>query len=121
MPTSNALFVDTSGWACAMDRSEPLHTQISDLIAQAMRQRRTLVTSNYVLTEVVALVSSRRIHVTHADMVAYLTALRADTHVQLVYIGQTTDEEAWRLVASRPDKQWSLVDTSCLCSCGEWG
>jgi predicted nucleic acid-binding protein len=32
--------------------------------------------------------------------------------VEIVHIDQSLDEKAWQLLASRLDKQWSLVDSA---------
>jgi predicted nucleic acid-binding protein len=32
--------------------------------------------------------------------------------VEIVHIDQSLDEKAWQLLASRLDKQWSLVDAA---------
>jgi predicted nucleic acid-binding protein len=39
-----------------------------------------------------------------------LSDLRASAWVDVVHIDAATDSEAWSLWASRPDKDWSLVD-----------
>ncbi|HEX6121869.1 MAG TPA: hypothetical protein VFY89_01850, partial [Ktedonobacterales bacterium] len=56
---SNDLFVDTAGWRYYLDRLSPLHQPIQDILRQAASQRRRLVTTNYIVAELVALLSSR--------------------------------------------------------------
>jgi uncharacterized protein len=55
MPTSNALFVDTSGWASYFDQNDPLHAAAVATVAGAIRQRRLLVTTEYIVAELVSL------------------------------------------------------------------
>ncbi len=109
---SNALFVDTSGWANLFDQTDPLHLSFARSLADAVAGRRPLVTTNYVVAELVALIVSRLVRTTHAQMVAFVDGIRSDTSVRIEFIERDLDAEAWNLIVSRPDKQWSLVDAS---------
>ena len=112
MPMSDALFVDTSGWAAFFDVDDPDHTVAAATVAESIRQHRTLVTTNYVLAEIVALFSSRRMHIPHTEMVTAITLIKTEPDILIEHIDLATDEEAWQLVVSRADKRWSLVDAS---------
>lgn len=112
MPTSSPLFVDTSGWALYFDQDEPDHAAAASLVADALRQGRTLVTTNYVISELVALFSSRRMRVSHTEMVTAVTLIKSEPSIQVEHIDAATDDAAWQLVASRSDKRWSLVDAA---------
>src|SRR5258708_19551578 len=59
MQTANDLFIDTSGWAYYLDRQDQLHPTMVALVKQAIIERRRLVTTNYIITELLALLSSR--------------------------------------------------------------
>lgn len=83
----SALFVDTAGWGHLVDPTQEFHRQAADLYRQTRRQGRRFVTTNYILTELVALLTSPVRHV-----------------------NEMLDAQAWRLLAERPDKEWSLVD-----------
>lgn len=63
MPTSADLFVDTSGWLSYFDRTDPLQQRVEAAILQTGRQGRKLITTTYVITEVVALLSLSRYHI----------------------------------------------------------
>jgi predicted nucleic acid-binding protein len=109
---SSALFVDTSGWANLFDHTAPEHAAFAQAIAQTTNARRTLVTTNYVLAELVALIMSRLARSTHAAMVAFIDGIRNDANVQIEYVDHDLDTEAWNLIVARPDKQWSQVDAT---------
>lgn len=111
MPKRTDLFIDTSGWAYYLDRQDALHQLIVMLVKQAVLERRRLVTTNYIFTELVALLSSRY-HLPRQQVIAVVNAIKRDASVWVVYIGREIDDEAWRLLESRLDKQWSLVDAS---------
>jgi len=59
MATRNSLFVDTSGWAYLLDRHDPFHNEVRAVYQHALGQRRLLVTTNYVIAELVPLLASR--------------------------------------------------------------
>src|SRR5438067_1964000 len=91
MPTANDLFVDTSGWAYYLDRQDPLHSMIVALVKQAIVERRLLVTTNYILTELVALLSSRY-HLPRPQVITAINAIKKDASVEVIYIERTMDD-----------------------------
>lgn len=105
------MFVDTSGWAYYLDRQDPLHTEVEALVQRTIAQRRHLVTTNYVITELVALLSSRY-HLPRQQVIKAINAIKTDPSVEMIYIEQSLDDKAWSLLETRPDKEWSLVDAS---------
>ncbi len=111
MPKKNDLFVDTSGWAYYLDRQASLHPKVVALVRSAVMQRRRLVTTNYIITELVALLSSR-FHLPRQEMVKAINALKSDANVEVVHIEVSLDNTAWQLIEARIDKEWSLVDAS---------
>ncbi len=98
------VFVDTSAWCAFVDRAEPAHGAVVDVV-KAHRGR--LVTSDYVFDEIVTLLryrfgwaAARRL----GDM------LRSGHVAQLVRIGPADDEAAWRLFVRRDDQRLSFTD-----------
>ena len=49
------LFVDTAGWVCHLDASQPQHAAASTLLGVCLAEGTRLLTTNYVLIELVAL------------------------------------------------------------------
>src|SRR6266568_6649225 len=113
MPTPGDLFIDTSGWAYYLDRQDPLHSVVVTLVKQAVIQRRRLFTTNYIITELVALLSSRY-HQPRPQVIQAINAIKKDTSVEVVHIERAIDDEAWALLEARLDKEWSLVDASSI-------
>ncbi|SRR6266851_8971604 len=111
MPTANDLFVDTSGWAYYLDREDPLYPAVFALVRSTVMQQRRLITTNYILAELVALLLSRY-HLPRQQVITVINALKTDASVEIVHIEQSTDNEAWALLEARTDKEWSLVDAS---------
>lgn len=110
MPVGS-IFVDTAGWGAYVDERESQHRAVVDILQNSARQGRRLVTTNYVLAELVALLSGH-MHFPRARVLSAIDAIRASSLLDIVYISQTTDDEAWALLKARPDKAWSLVDAA---------
>jgi uncharacterized protein len=109
MPRARDLFVDTSGWGYYIDRKEPLNPDVVALMRLAVIQQRKLITTNYIIHELVALLTSRY-HVPRPQVIRAINAIKMDTTVEVVHIDRTIDDEAWRLLETHLDKHWSLVD-----------
>lgn len=107
----NGIFVDTSGWASFFLRTEPFHRSSVDLLNEARRNRRPVVTANYVVTEVIALLTSP-FRIPRAAQIGILDALRAANWTEVVHIDPERDQASVALLKAYPDKTWSLVDCS---------
>jgi uncharacterized protein len=103
------VFVDTAGWAALFVRTEPQHEASATLFRSWRRQGRRLVTTNYVLTEVVALLTSP-LRVPRDVQFRYVDGIRSATYVEVIHVDAPVDAEGWALLRERPDKDWSLVD-----------
>jgi predicted nucleic acid-binding protein len=77
---------------------------------EAVLNGRRLISTNYVITELVPLFS--RFRFSRSALVAAVNAIRANPHVLLVHVDEATDAEAWGLLEARLDKSWSLVDAT---------
>ncbi len=73
MITTNSLFVDTSGWVSLLGADERLHAEVAAVYADSIQLKRGLVTTTYVLTEVVALLTARAV-VPRQRMFAFIDA-----------------------------------------------
>ena len=114
MPKKNDLLVDTSGWACYfMKDKDETHFTVAGFIQSMLQKQRHLVTTNYVIAELVALLTSRY-HLSRDRVILRINEIKKDARIEIVHIDQALDNEAWVLLEKRPDKEWSLVDTSCI-------
>ena len=68
-----------------------------------------LVTTNYVLAELVALLMSP-LRVPRPHRLSIYEIIEAATRLDVVHIDPRLDREAWSLLKARSDKDWSLVD-----------
>lgn len=103
------LFADTAGWGHLVDRSQVHHGRAASVYRHARQQGRTFVTTNYVLTELVALLTGP-LRVPRPQIIAFIEGMKASPYINIVHIDPTLDEQAWRLFTDRPDMEWSLVD-----------
>lgn len=103
------VFVDTAGWACYFVKNQPCHSEAVALIGLYRTEGITLVTTNYVLAELVALMISP-LRVPRPQQIEILKTIREVEGVQLVHITEAIEEAAWNLFCSRLDKEWSWVD-----------
>lgn len=106
----NEVFVDTSGWANAFVKTEPYYTEASTLVKQWEQNNRRVITTNYVLSELIPLFI--RMGVPRANSLNHIKVLRAIDWVEIVHIDESLDQKAWQLLADRSDKEWSLVDAA---------
>jgi predicted nucleic acid-binding protein len=88
-----------------MDRQDSLHPTIVSLVKQAIIERRRLVTTNYILTELDVLLSSRY-HLPRPQVITAINAIKKDASVEVVRIERPMDDEAWALLETRLDKEW---------------
>lgn len=107
----NKLFIDTSGWASLFVTQEPFHDRTSQLFNQAIQKRQPLITSNYILSELVAVLHSP-LRQPRYRIFEIIDAIRKASYTETIHIDRDIDEAAWNLCKQRIDKPWSLVDCS---------
>ena len=111
MPPTTKVFVDTAAWADLVLGDAENHQAIEDYYKQLLANRCWLITSNYILTEVIA-VLTRPGRVPRPAIIDYVNRLKSMQQLDIVHIDQQVDAEAWALLEQRPEKEWSLVDAS---------
>jgi predicted nucleic acid-binding protein len=104
----NEVFADTAGWASFFREQERHHARAVALMTQWQEENRQVVTTNYVLGELIAL--CERLRVPRSRGVSYIHSIRAETWIEIVHIDEQLDVRAWELLENRLDKTWSLVD-----------
>ena len=107
------VFADTSGWASAFVRTETYHSLAADFLRQWQANGTLVVTTNYVINEVSALLTSP-LRVPRPQQIAILNSIRTASWVEIVHVDPALDEAAYALFQARPDKTWSLVDCACF-------
>ncbi|NET48919.1 MAG: type II toxin-antitoxin system VapC family toxin [Merismopedia sp. SIO2A8] len=105
------LFVDTSGWASFFVKTEPTHPQAVQTLASAHHNKQTLITSNYILLELVALLASP-LRQPRSRIFQILNTIKTIPYIDILHVTKELDHTAWSLCQARPDKPWSLADCS---------
>ena len=105
----NEVFADTSGWASFFVDTEPYHAKAFMLMEQGQQKTRRVVTTNYVLSEILPLLTVR-FRIRRARALKVIEAIRSAPWVEIVHVDEALDAAAWQLLENRLDKKWSLVD-----------
>jgi len=108
---NNGVLIDTAGWANLFIATDSYHQQATQWFSQARQQGRKMVTTNYILLELVALLNSR-LQVSRTKLFDYVEAVKTASYIHLIHIDVAIDAAAWVLLKSRKDKFWSLVDAT---------
>jgi predicted nucleic acid-binding protein len=103
------MFADTSGWASLVDRRQSFHALAAKFVQQACDDGKTIITTNYVLAELTALLTSP-LRMPRQQQIQYLADIRKASWVEIVALDSALDTASWQLWESRPDKDWTLVD-----------
>ncbi len=101
-------FVDTGAWTALFVPADPLH----DAARKWLRENRDrLVTSDYVVDEVLTLLKTR---FSAQASIRGGQALFGEHFSQLVYLTSEDIERAWKVFRSHADKRWSFTDCTSL-------
>jgi len=103
------LFADTSGWGHLIDQTQCYHSVAATIYRTARQQGRKVITTNYVIAELVTLLASP-LHVPRSLTIAFIEGLKTSPYVEVVNVDPNLDDEAWQLLKSARDKEWSLAD-----------
>lgn len=101
-------FIDTAGWASLFIGTEPHHGAARAIFDEWRKRNVGLATTNYVLTELVALFTSP-LRIPRARQIQYIETIKLAPYLQIIHVGVELDRAAWELLKTRVDKSWSLV------------
>ena len=94
------IFADTSGWASLLDTDQEYHLQAASIYNAVQQSNRQLITTNYVITELVALLNSP-MRYPREKAVHFVNGIKNSKFVRVVHIDETLDNEAWDLLSKR--------------------
>ena len=87
------------------------HLQAVVLCQTAVKSGRKLVTTNYIIAELVALLTAR-LRLPRPQLIKVIDLVKATPQLDLVHVTPDLDAAAWDLLKQRSDKDWSLVDAA---------
>lgn len=111
MPMLNSVFVDTSGWAEPLMQNSPDHPQMEQYYRLLIASKRPLITTNYVLAELVALLTARSRY-SRQQLLTITRRIRSMPQLTIKHVDPAFDAEAWDMLERYADKEWSLVDAA---------
>jgi hypothetical protein len=104
------LFTDTSGWGNLVDPTQPYHNLTAKMYRMARQQKRKVVTTNYIIAELVALLTSP-LRVPRPAIVSFIEGLKSSPYIQVVHVDALLMNR--RGNCSRPDRTrcgvWSIA------------
>ena len=101
------LFLDTSYLIAIESADDQHHKAASAHWANLLKSPRRLVTSSYVLVEVVTLLNSRR---SHSKAVELGNNLLSSRLFNVVHVNEELFYAAWRYFQKHKDKRYSMTD-----------
>lgn len=102
------LFVDASAWVALIDARDGCHRPARDLWHALLEDRRSFLTSDYVLDEAYALLRRRRNGLAMAK--ALHERLGASRLIEVQEIGADLREAAWEIFVAYADQVLSFTD-----------
>lgn len=98
------MLLDTSGLLCLLHRAETYHLRA----CAAYQTARKRLTNDYVIAELIALATVRRLP--RPIVLAFVADLLDNPDIETVWVDETLHREALELLAEREDKTYSLCD-----------
>lgn len=108
-----SVFVDTAGWASFFIQTERFHDNAVQQMHEWRKANVKVVTTNYVLSELVALFTSP-LRLPRTQLISTIETIKNTAWIEIVHIDAVLDGAAWDLLKQRQDKNWSLVDCSSM-------
>ncbi len=80
-------------------------------MSHALTENHAIITTNYIITELVALLYSP-LRLSRNQIFNTINTIKSRPYIHIIHIDTVIDQAAWELCQNRPDKPWSLVDCS---------
>lgn len=114
IPPPRRIFIDTQGWAEIFHAPALHHAQAAEFMQQAQANHWELMTTNLVLSELVALLRSRNFRLPQPQILAIITQLRALPNLVAHHIDRPLDQQARDLLYANVQRPWSHVDATSI-------
>lgn len=103
------VFVDTSAFVALRNSAEREHGAARTALATLITERAPLCTSNYVFAETY---TALLVRVGRGEAIEWGRRFRAGDAIELIRVGEDVEREAWSILESHTNKQWSYVDAT---------
>ncbi len=106
---SRPVFVDTSGWYALVDADDAHHKEARGSINRILSERRTLVTTNHVVSESYTLLRAR---LGCRPARKLLSSVRSSANTRRVFVLESWEDAAESLLMQYEDQDLSYVDAT---------
>jgi uncharacterized protein len=103
------VFVDTSAFVALRNSAEHEHVAARAALSALVSERALLCTSNYVFAETY---TALLVRVSRNEAIEWGRRFRAGEAIELIRVEESLEDEAWSILESHADKQWSYVDAT---------
>jgi hypothetical protein len=101
------LFVDTTAWYALADADDKYHHSAKEFLPEALNAYSRLVTSNHVIGETYTLIRTR---LGYREVWEFISRVRSSPRVEIVFIDEEMESEAYDLLYQFQDQDFSYVD-----------
>lgn len=103
-----AIFVDADAFVATVKESDTTHKKALKLLDILIQQSAMLITSNYVISETITVISQR---VGHVEAVIYIEQMQSGNNLFLINrVDEEIEEEAIEIFKKQTSKNTSFVD-----------
>jgi predicted nucleic acid-binding protein len=103
------VFIDTGAFVALRNRGEREHQIAREMFRQLVEEQAQLFTSNYVFAETYTALLLR---LERGAAIEWGKRFRAGDTIELIRADHEIEEQAWSLLESHDDKDWSYVDAT---------
>ena len=107
--SSSRVFLDTGAFVALRNRAEREHELARATLKQLVLEGAQLFTSNYVFAETY---TALLVRVDRSEAIEWGRRFRAGETIDLIRVDQEVEQEAWSILESHADKDWSYVDAT---------
>lgn len=104
---ASKVFVDTAAWLALFNLRDSSRAAALEVMKRLRRQKRKLVTSEFVLIELADGLSKPPFR---TGAIGYIDGIRQAKDVEVIHLSRELLQNGWNLYCRRPDKAWGLTD-----------
>jgi predicted nucleic acid-binding protein len=105
----NRVFIDTGAFVALRNRAEREHELAHSTLKQLVEDGAQLFTSNYVFAETY---TALLVRLGRNEAIEWGRRFHAGEMIELVRVDEDVEQEAWSILESHTDKEWSYVDAT---------
>jgi predicted nucleic acid-binding protein len=105
----NRIFIDTGAFVALRNQAEREHELARATLKQLIAEAAQLFTSNYVFAETY---TALLVRVGRNEAIEWGRRFRVGKTIELIRVDRQVEQEAWSILESHADKEWSYVDAT---------